>query len=291
MPTAQQRFGSGTAVVTGGGSGIGEGLARHLAALGMTVVVADIDADRARSVVQSVAAAGGSAVPYPVDVADASSVEAMADSVFERYGSVELLVNNAGVENAGLLWEVGVERWNKVMAINVNGVFHGLRSFVPRMIARGTPAVIVNMSSVGGLTSSALQAPYIVTKHAVLAMTECLHQEIALVGAPIQVSAVLPGPVRSDIFSAARRDAPTGNTLANQMWDVLQQVNDTVAVDSLAAAAHMLEAVARGDFWVSSGDEPFRSMAEGRAKQLHHLSPPPNSVDVLKQLGISVPKE
>lgn len=293
MPTAQQRFSSGTAVITGAGSGIGEGLARHVAALGMTVVVADIDGDRAESVANNLVAHGGNAMPYTVDVAYAASVERMAVWVFERYDSVELLVNNAGVENAGLLWEVDVERWRKVMAINVNGVFHGVRSFVPRMIARGTPAVIVNMSSVGGLTSSALQAPYIVSKHAVLALTECLHQEIALTGAPIQVSAVLPGPVRSAIFSSALRDAPTNNALANQMWDVLQQTNDTFAVDPLAAATHMLDAVARGEFWISSDEQPFSGMAAARADQLRELSPPPNPFDVLKSLGIntSVPKE
>ncbi|HEY4460664.1 MAG TPA: SDR family NAD(P)-dependent oxidoreductase [Pseudonocardiaceae bacterium] len=287
MPTAQQRFSSGTAVITGAGSGIGEGLARHVAALGMTVVVADIDGDRAESVANNLIAHGGNAMPYNVDVAYAASVERMAAWVFERYGSVELLVNNAGVENAGLLWEVDVERWNKVMAINVNGVFHGVRSFVPRMITHDTPAVVVNMSSVGGLTSSALQAPYIVSKHAVLALTECLHQEVALAGAPIQVSAVLPGPVRSDIFSSALRAAPTNNVLANQMWDVLQQVNDTFAVDPLAAAAHMLDAVARGEFWISSDEQPFRGMAEARANQLRELSPPPNPFDVLKLLGIT----
>ncbi|HEY4022424.1 MAG TPA: SDR family NAD(P)-dependent oxidoreductase [Pseudonocardiaceae bacterium] len=287
VPTAQQRFSSGTAVITGAGSGIGEGLARHAAALGMTVVVADIDSDRAELVANSVIAHGGNALPHVVDVADAASIEDLAGSVFERYGSVELLVNNAGVENAGLLWEVDVERWNTVMAINVNGVFHGVRSFVPRMITRGTPAVIVNMSSVGGLTSSALQAPYIVSKHAVLALTECLHQEVALAGAPIQVSAVLPGPVRSGIFSSALRDAPTNNVLANQMWDVLQQVNDTFAVDPLAAAAQMLDAVARGQFWISSDEQPFRDMAEARANQLRELSPPPNPFDVLKLLGIT----
>src|SRR5437899_1545936 len=120
MPTAKERFNSGTAVVTGAGSGIGEGLARNLAALGMTVVVADIDIDRARSVADDLASAGGGAVAHWVDVADAASVDLMAASVFDRYGGVELLINNAGVENAGLLWEVDVERWNKVMAINVD---------------------------------------------------------------------------------------------------------------------------------------------------------------------------
>ncbi|WP_433347347.1 SDR family NAD(P)-dependent oxidoreductase [Microtetraspora malaysiensis] len=279
---AHERFGSGTAVVTGGGSGIGEGLVRHLAALGMTVVTADIDADSARAVADDLSAQGLSAVPYQVDVTDAEAVEAMAAQLFRAYGTIDLLVNNAGVENAGLIWEVDPERWERLMAINVGGVFHGLRSFVPRMIEAGSPSVIVNMSSVGGVSSAALQAPYIVSKHAVLALTECLHQEVALVGAPIQVSVVLPHAVRSRIFSSARRDAPTGNAMANQMFDVLQQANDTIALDPRDAAEHMIEAVARGDFWVFSHDDLGKAAVDRRAAQLSALTPPPNPRQVLK---------
>lgn len=208
MSTAQQRFSTGTALVTGGAAGIGEGFVRHLAVLGMAVVVADIDEQKAVEVADAVIREGGAAEAYRIDVTDADAVDEMARYVFDRYSSVELLVNNAGVENAGLLWEVSIDRWRKVMDINVDGVFHCLRSFVPRMIETGTPACIANLSSVGGLNSVAVQAPYIVSKHAVLALTECLHQELSLVNAPIQVSAVLPHSIRSQIFLAAERDAP-----------------------------------------------------------------------------------
>jgi hypothetical protein len=287
MLSAKERFSGGTAVVTGAGSGIGEGLARHLVALGMAVVVADIDIDRAESVADELTTAGGTAVAHAVDVADATSVDHLAASVFDRFGSVQLLVSNAGVENAGLLWEVDIPRWNTVMAINVDGAYHSVRSFVPKMIGQGSPAVIVMMSSIGGLTSSALQAPYIVSKHAVLALAECLHQEVALVGAPIQVSAVLPAAVRSNIFAAARQDAPSGNELANRMWDVLQQANDTVALDPVDAAERMLEAVARGDFWIFTDDGFSRSTLESRVNQLRELTAPPNPLEALAYLGIT----
>ncbi|MGW1785522.1 SDR family NAD(P)-dependent oxidoreductase [Streptomyces sp. NPDC002143] len=286
MTTAQQRFAAGTAVVTGGGSGIGEGLVRHLADLGMTVVVADVDLVRAEAVVTELLAAGGKAVARQVDVRDPDAVETLADDVFKTYGSVELLVNNAGVENAGLVWETGVDRWNTVMEINVNGIFHGLRSFVPRMIEADVPAVIANMSSVGGVTTSPLMAPYIVSKHAVLALTECLHQDIALSGAPIQVSVICPAAVRSRIFDSARKAAPTTNVFANQLFDIMQDTNDTIALDPLAAAENIVEGIARGDFWVFSDDEACKPAVIDRAEQLSSFSPPADPVQLFRSIGI-----
>ncbi|MHD0280855.1 MULTISPECIES: SDR family NAD(P)-dependent oxidoreductase [unclassified Rhodococcus (in: high G+C Gram-positive bacteria)] len=289
MSTAEERFSTGTAVVTGGAAGIGEGFVRHLARLGMTVVIADIDADGARAVAGDIVVAGGSAEPYGVDVTDPDAVEAMARHVFDRFGSVELFVNNAGVENAGLLWEVSVERWRKVLDINVDGVFYCLRSFVPRMIEAGTAACIANLSSVGGLNSVAVQAPYIVSKHAVLALTECLHQELSLVGAPIQVSAVLPHSIRSHIFLAAQRDAPTENPTANAVFTAMQRANVEAGLDPVDAAVHMTEAIARGDFWVFSNDEVCTSMAATRARQLLELTPPADPRLMLDRMGVTAP--
>ncbi|MFE4667510.1 SDR family NAD(P)-dependent oxidoreductase [Streptomyces sp. NPDC056716] len=287
MLTATQRFDKGTAVITGAGSGIGEGFARHLAALGMTVVVADIDTGRARSVADSLTADGARADARFVDVTDARSVDDLAAAVFDRYGSVELLINNAGVEDSAGLWDIGVERWNTIMAINVNGVFHGVRSFVPRLGAQGTEAVIVNVSSVASMTTSPFQAPYIASKRAILALTECLHQEVALAGFPIQVSAVLPGPVRSRLFDAVRRDTPADDGLAGQMLTALENIHETIAHDALDAARQMLESVARGDFWVFSDEQYCRPLTENRARQLHELSPPPDPVAGLAQLGVT----
>lgn len=287
MSSAKIRFSMGTAVITGGAAGIGEGFARYLASLGMTVVVADIDYRRATAVAEEVIAAGGSADPYQVDVTDAAAVESMADDVFARYGSVELLINNAGVESAGLLWEIGLDRWKRVMEINVDGVFHCLRSFVPRMIEAGSPACIANLSSVGGLNSVAVQSPYIVSKHAVLALTECLHQDLALVAAPIQVSAVLPHSIRSQIFVAAQKDAPSENETANAVFAAMQRDNVESGLDPIEAAEHMVEGIARGDFWIFSNDEKCSEIAANRARQLLDLAPPPDPRLMLERMGVS----
>ncbi|MFV9432052.1 SDR family NAD(P)-dependent oxidoreductase [Rhodococcus aetherivorans] len=285
--SARERFSQGVAVVTGAAAGIGEGLARHLSSLGMTVVVSDIDGDRAAKVADDIVAAGGQAEPYAVDVADADAVDAMAHEIFARHGSVELLVNNAGIESAGLMWEIDRERWQRLMQINVDGVFYCLRSFVPRMIAAGTPSCIANLSSVGGLNAVAVQSPYIVSKHAVLAMTECLHQDLAIVGAPIQVSAVIPHSIRSEIFLSAQREAPTDNPTANAVFAAMQRDNVEKGLDPLVAAEHMVEQIARGEFWVHSDDDLCIAAMHRRGQQLFDLAPPADPHAMFTRMGIT----
>ncbi|APE10461.1 SDR family NAD(P)-dependent oxidoreductase [Rhodococcus pyridinivorans] len=286
--SARERFSRGVAVVTGAAAGIGEGLARHLSSLGMTVVVSDIDGDRAAKVADEIVAAGGTAEACAVDVADPDAVDAMASEIFGRHGSVELLVNNAGIESAGLLWEIDRERWRRLMQINVDGVFYCLRSFVPRMIAAGSPSCIANLSSVGGLNAVAVQSPYIVSKHAVLAMTECLHQDLAIVGAPIQVSAVIPHSIRSEIFLAAQREAPTGNPTANAVFAAMQRDNVEKGLDPLLAAEHMIEQIARGDFWIHSDDDLCIAAMHRRGQQLLDLAAPADPHAMLTRMGITV---
>lgn len=286
MSIARERFSSGTALVTGGAAGIGEGLVRHLADLGMTVVVADIDGERAAEVADQIGAAGGSAYPYAIDVTDPEAVDDMAESVFARHGGLELLINNAGIETAGLIWEVGVDRWKRLMDINLNGVFYCVRSFVPRMIEVGSPACVANLSSVGGLNSVAVQAPYIVSKHGVQALTESLYQDILLTGAPIQVSVIVPHSIRSQIFLSAQREAPSANDTANAVFAAMQRDNVAAGLDPLDAAEYMVERLARGDFWVLSDDEICAQSAGRRATQLTQLSPPADPRLMLARMGV-----
>lgn len=286
---ALRRFKGGTAVVTGAAAGIGEGLAFHLGELGMHVVVADIDQEGAERVVGDIVRRGGSASARQLDVTDDSAVEVLAAEVFDEHGSVELLVNNAGLENAGLLWEVSPDRWRRVMSVNIDGVFHGIRSFVPRMIVADKPAVIANLSSVGAFSITPVQAPYIVSKHAVLSLTECLHQEISLVGAPIQVSAVLPYSIRSSIFNAARNDAPSQNPVANAVFESMQQANVAAGLDPIEAARHTVDRLAHGDFWIFSDDALLTAAANARAEYLTALAPPPDPREQLQMMGVEVP--
>lgn len=274
MKTAQTRFSEGTALVTGGGAGIGEGLARHLAALGMLVVVADIDEQRAEHVAVDIVAAGGRATPYQVDVTDADDVERMAAWVFDTLGGLQLLVNNAGIEAGGRVWEVDVPTWRRVMSINVDGVFHGVKSFVPRLLEQDTPAIIANMSSIGGVTTMPFQAAYLTSKHAVVAMTECLYQDLATTGAPIQVSAILPTWVKSRIFTDAQEQQPLLSREAEEYFAQMLASNKDQGLEPLEAAGHMVEALARGDFWIFSEDDRGHALMAARGEHLSGLTLP-----------------
>ncbi|HLS79726.1 MAG TPA: SDR family NAD(P)-dependent oxidoreductase, partial [Nocardia sp.] len=123
------------------------------------------------------------------------------------------------------------------------------RAFVPKMIEAGTPATVANMSSVGGVLTQALQTPYIVSKHAIVALTENLHQEVALAGAPIQVTVLLPYSVRSRIFVDAQAAAPSGNAAADKMFEVLHNLGETAGMDPIDAARNMFADIAAGEFW------------------------------------------
>ena len=203
----QSAFSGGVAVITGAGAGIGEGLARYAATrLDMTVVLADVDATAVEKLSRELNGLGARTVAIPTDVGDASSVDRLAARTHDELGDVRVLVNNAGVEQFGYLWDTPVANWNRLVEININGVFHGIRSFVPHMLNRsdGPASYVLNLSSVGGVGAAALQAPYIMSKHAVLSITECLYLEILAVEGNVKVAAVLPGIVTSNIFDSAR---------------------------------------------------------------------------------------
>ncbi|KAA6217276.1 SDR family NAD(P)-dependent oxidoreductase [Streptomyces filamentosus] len=245
---ALREFAGRVAVVTGASSGIGAGLARHAAKLGMKVVLADIAADRLAAFAEELRAAGAEVEAVVTDVAEPASVEALADTAYTRFGTVDLLVNNAGIMAMGYSWEIPAERWDAMLRINIGGYVNGIRAFVPRMLERGEKAWIVNVSSVGGLLPSPLMAPYSVTKFGTLALSESLHHEMLMKGAPIQVSVVTPGSVKSEIFRAARpgETAPPEIAAFN---DRLQKLADEHGLTPEEHAERVFERVAEGKYW------------------------------------------
>jgi NADP-dependent 3-hydroxy acid dehydrogenase YdfG len=124
-------FAGGVAVITGAGARIGAGLARHAVTMGMTVVLADIDADAVAALCEELCAAGGSAVDVVCDVRDSVAVQELAEHTYRDVGAVRLLVNDAGVEQFGYLWDTPVANWQRVVDVNISGVFHGVRAFLP----------------------------------------------------------------------------------------------------------------------------------------------------------------
>ncbi|WP_370501258.1 SDR family oxidoreductase [Mycolicibacterium sp. jd] len=275
MSDARETFGGGVAVITGAGNGIGAGLARHAAALGMTVVLADIDEQASGALSDELPGS----VAVACDVRDPEALEMLAAQVYSDIGPVRLLVNNAGVEQFGYLWDTPVANWNRVMDINVSGVFHGVKAFLPRMIAAGAPAWVWNLSSIGGVAAVPLQAPYIVSKHAVLALTECLRLEVELAGHGdfIHVQAVLPGAVKSNIFEAAGGVDPaaagTDVAAAEAQRDAMLDIK-AAAMDPIEAAEVVFEQSAQGTFYLLTQPDYVGSAMAERATVLSTQVPP-----------------
>jgi NAD(P)-dependent dehydrogenase (short-subunit alcohol dehydrogenase family) len=140
----------------------------------------------------------------PTDVSRAEDVEALAARTLERFGAVHVVCNNAGVSVGGPLWEHTLEDWRWVLGVNLWGVIHGVRTFVPILLRQGEPAHVVNTASLAGLTSNPFLGVYNVTKHGVVTLSETLAQELAAMGAPVKVSVLCPGFVRTAILDSAR---------------------------------------------------------------------------------------
>lgn len=276
---ARETFGGGIAVITGAGAGIGAGLARHAHSLGMTVVLVDVDERAASALRNELVADDGTAYVKVCDVRDPDAMAELAERVYRDIGPVRLLVNNAGVEQFGYLWDTPVDNWQRVMDINVSGVFHGVRAFLPKMIPAATPAWVWNLSSIGGVAAVPLQAPYIVSKHAVLALTECLRLEVELAGHGhfIHVQAVLPGAVKSNIFEAAGgvdagqagTDAAAAESQRAAMLDI-----KAAAMDPVEAAEVVFEQAAQDAFYLLTQPEYVGSAMAERAEVLTTLAPP-----------------
>ena len=198
------------AVVTGAGSGIGRSLVGAFAAEGMRVVAADIEAEALHDTESRVGAAignGADVVSVRTDVTARDQVEHLASRAYDAFGAVDVLCNNAGVFQGGLLWECTDADFQWTLGVNLWGILHGIRAFVPRVLAAGNDAHIVNTISMAGLASTPFSGPYDVSKFAAMAATECLAHDLATIGAPIRVSAVCPGLVDTGI-ARSRRNRP-----------------------------------------------------------------------------------
>lgn len=244
------KFSSGTAVVTGAGAGIGMGISRRLAALGMHVVVTDIDETRAQAVVADIVGGGGSAEAIRVDVSQPAELDRLAETVIARHGSVRVLVNNAGVETMGYCWEISAERWEKTLDINIHGIVHGCRAFIPAMLKHGEEAWIANLASIGAFGSMPQQTPYIMSKHAVQSFSECLYIELEQVGAPIHVASVIPGMVKTSIFEAtAGSDDPVDGQHHRQVMFDMAMAH---GMDLDEGCAVIVDKIAANQFWADT---------------------------------------
>lgn len=254
------------ALVTGAASGIGLGVAGEAARRGYSVVLTDRHAGRLESAAAELDHAGHDVLPVVADVSVYAEVEAVVGAALDRYGRIDLLVNNAGVEATAYLWEMDPAAWGRVIDINTKGVIHGLRAALPHLLRQGgEPATIVNVASLASLASGpSRQSAYNASKHAVLAATECLRIELDEVGSQINLHVVLPGPVASRIFV----DASAEGQEAAAHQEALDRFVTDEGLTQDQAAAMIFEGVDRGDFWITTHPTMFETFASRRGQLL-----------------------
>ena len=278
-----------TAVVTGGGSGIGRAVATQLAAAGMHVVVADIQRDALDATVTDLGARGGRVIGVRTDVSDAASVEALAEAAVAEFGGVHLVHNNAGVGVGGPVWTHTERDWQWVLGVNLWGVIHGIRTFVPRMLEQGGPAHVVNTASMAGLISVPYLGAYNVSKHGVVTLSETLHRDLRLAGSDIGVSVLCPGLVMTNIFESERNRPDTladdgraaglsallagaGDGAATE--DALGAFGQILSADDVGAA--VVEAVRKDRFYILTHPETSETLVRTRSDDIvegRHPSP------------------
>lgn len=203
-----QKFQDRVAVVTGAASGIGRAIADRCSQEGMKVVLADIEEPALAQTEAEMRAAGANVLAVLTDVSNAVDVETLAQKTLDVYGAVHLLCNNAGVGAGSTSWESTINDWKWVLRVNLWGVIHGLRTFVPIMLEQDGEGHIVNTASIAGLVSFHGSAAYHVTKHAVVALSEKLYYDMAMRGGKVKVSVLCPGWVRTRIMDAERNRPP-----------------------------------------------------------------------------------
>lgn len=239
-----------TALVTGAASGIGRALALAFRAAGLQVVGTDVNAEALQGLAAEALADGGAArfTVQTLDVRDAAALEALAASL-DANGGVQVLCNNAGVLVPRSVWEHSDAEWRWLFDVNVHGVMNGLRAFVPRMLASGGPAHIVNTCSMGGFLASPMLGAYGATKFAVRALTESLQYDLQARGAKVGVSLLAPGAVKTAIFDA-RAGADADDRVSEGAREMMRQGTAAAGMEPAAIAAEVLAAVREGRYWV-----------------------------------------
>jgi len=262
------------AVVTGAASGIGFALSERFAREGMRVVMADVEGPALAEAADLLAGRGAEVLPVLTDVSSAEQVDALRDRALEAFGAVHVVCNNAGVSGGRVpMWEMSRRQWEWVLGVNLWGVINGVRSFVPVLLEQDA-AHVVNTASMAGLTTGIL-GPYSVTKHAVVALSEGLHFQLAQSGADVGVSVLCPGWVRTRIGESGRNrpaDVPPPPELDEAVAGALRQMVET-GMEPSVVAGHVVDAIRDRRFYVLTHPEMGESIRR-RAEEVLAGGPP-----------------
>jgi NAD(P)-dependent dehydrogenase (short-subunit alcohol dehydrogenase family) len=263
--TRTVEFPGTTAVVTGGASGIGRGLARAFLDAGCSVVLADVDEDALAATSRELGVLG-----VRTDVTDPDSVAALADRAVAEYGEVHVVCNNAGVGPFGPVARLGLADWRWVLDVNLYGVVHGISAFLPVLERNADWGHVVNTSSMSVLVAPPDVAPYVASKAAVLGLSEVLAAELAAAGSRVGVTALLPGAVHSNIRHSLRNRPPAAGS---GLVDVdLEATGRLRFIEPEEVGARVVDAVRANDLYVLTHGE-FRQRAAERAARLDAAFP------------------
>jgi NAD(P)-dependent dehydrogenase (short-subunit alcohol dehydrogenase family) len=267
------------AVVTGAASGIGLALARRFADEGMKVVVADIDEEGLTSAAAELARRGADAVTVPTDVSDADHIEALAAAALDRFGSVHLVCNNAGVGGGGAVADFDVETWKRVIDIDLWSVLHGMRVFLPILVGQGE-GHIVNTASVAGLFAGPFMGPYSVAKFGVVAISESAFLEQSMLGTGVGVSVLCPGWVTTAIADNMPMSATDESGVEAVLRDTVKGFVES-GMDPDDVAAEVVAAVRSRRFYVLTHDDSRIPVRRRMQAILDGDDPPPIPMDAI----------
>ena len=258
------------AVITGGASGIGLAVAERLIEREMRVVLADIDEPELRDVEARLTESGADVAGVVCDTASPSSVTELAEAALERFGAAHLLFNNAGIVGIGDAWNGPLDLWDRVIGINLYGVVHGIRAFLPIMTEQGV-GHIVNTASMAGLLALPGAAPYNATKHAVVAISESLYLELGSIGSSVGVSVLCPGFVKTDLMSHEPDEvtSPIGALIGEMLTAGVE-----TGVPALDVADQVVAAVDAEQFWILTHEEMRAGPVERMERAATQTNPP-----------------
>jgi NAD(P)-dependent dehydrogenase (short-subunit alcohol dehydrogenase family) len=270
------------AVVTGAASGIGLALAERFARAGLRVVLADVEEPALASAADRIGALGAETLAVHTDVSDSAAVEALAGAAVERFGSVHVVCNNAGVGTSADPWFGPLSAWTWVLGVNLWGVVHGIRAFLP-ILARQGEGHIVNTASIAGLNPGSGPI-YAASKHAVVAISEELFKMTRWAGLPVGVSVLCPGWVRTAIMDADRNwparlgESPPAPVTAEVIRPLYHRAIDA-GMPPAAVADLVAEAIVSDKFWVLPHPE-FVELAVRRWHRIAEGENPDTEIDV-----------
>jgi NAD(P)-dependent dehydrogenase (short-subunit alcohol dehydrogenase family) len=270
------------AVITGAASGIGLALAERFARAGLDVVLADVEQPALQAASEKIAGLGAKALAVPTDVSDEAAVSALAAAAIDRFGAVHVVCNNAGVASLADPWFGPISAWEWVLGVNLWGVIHGIRAFLPLLAAQGE-SHIVNTASVAGLIPG-IGPSYDATKHAVVAISEDLYQAMKVAMLPVGVSVLCPGWVRTSIAQADRNwpeklgDVPPWAATAEVTEPHLHRAVDE-GMAPAAVADLVADAITANRFWVFT-DPRFTQIALDRWQRIAEGHNPQTEVDL-----------